>query len=147
MAKQTIKVITEHGTFTRQTARPYAYIVIVKGKRAEVLEARRLDEIAVERRNARRYRAQVATGVSDCPRAYSVEDLAQWAVAAEARAAALEARGPITVDEGDTFDALGWCSRFDLARKLADSTDAARFRSIEIVDIATGAIVPVRATL
>jgi len=41
MAKQKLTVTTDAGTFTRTTARTYTHIVVAKGARHEVAEARR----------------------------------------------------------------------------------------------------------
>lgn len=152
MAKiPTLTVTTEFGTFQRQTARTYTHIVIVKGYRAERLEASRVSTITDSRKTAALYRkgldttGRVAYG--------SQEQLNIWAAQYEAEAAALEARGPITADattwglteanltSTPTWAVIGWCGRLDLARKLAVGTEASRFRHVHVIEVATGKVV------
>jgi hypothetical protein len=157
MAKAKLEVGTELGTFTRTTGRTYTHLVAVSGFRAELLEADRLGGIVAERKQAAKYRRIVATGRNPEDRLPVHQELTatwiadgsllKWAEEAEARAAKLEARGPITVDGASGWlqdDApvvphvLGWCGRLDLARKLASSNEAARYRTVRIFEVATG---------
>jgi hypothetical protein len=157
MAKTKLEVKTEHGTFTRTTARTYTHLVIAKGYRAEKIEASRLFEITEARKDATRYRKVIAQG-HDPQFPNSAEWLAegkyaQWAEEADQRAARLEAVGPITADLDNwglhdanlastpTWGVLGWCGRLDLARKLADTDGASRYRTVHIIDVATGQVV------
>lgn len=153
MAKPTLNVTSEFGTFTRQTARAYTHLVIVRGVKAEKVEAYRLDAIASNRKLIARYRKQAATGVSDCPRAYSVDDLLKWAAQYEAEVARLVAVGPVTTDKASwgadeknlasvptDFGVVGWCGRLDLARKLAEK-ESRTWREVVILEVETGATV------
>jgi hypothetical protein len=146
MANQTkLTVTTDIGTFTRKTVRTYSHIVVIKGERKEVLEARRLAAIASDRKQAARYDAILATGrdprdVTDWSRQHTAQviadgSLAKWAQEARARADALDASGPITADQGDTFSVLGWTGRLDLALKLAGTEQALNYRHIRIYAI------------
>jgi len=149
MAKQTkLTVTTDAGTFSRRTARTYSHIVVVKGERAELLEARRLRDLASARKDAAEYQETHDTGKlfgarpagtvgGDWDRKCSVEfraegKFAEWAASARQRAAELEARGPVTADKGDTFGVLGWCGRLDLAGKLAATEQASYYREVRI---------------
>lgn len=162
MAKTTtLKVTTPFGTFTRQTARTYTHFVVVCGFKAEALEAIRLAEIQMERTNAAKYRRILADGCdvrerSEWHRQNTLKNiadgsLAKWADQAEARAARLEAKGPITQDRDSwgltdanlastpTFGVAGWCGRLDLARKLAEKQGS--YRTVAIIEVATGQVV------
>ena len=58
MAKTTkLTVATDVGTFTRKTVRTYTHLVLVKGFRAEVLEASRQRELESQLEQAARYAA------------------------------------------------------------------------------------------
>jgi hypothetical protein len=134
MAK--LKVITDVGTFTRTTERTYTHIVVVKGYRAEKLEASRLHHIKDCKQSLERYKADPA--------------YARYIPECEAELATLEARGPITKDgdhwgdfRGLTSDTPqwhvhGWTGRLDLARKLYATEGASRYRDVRIYDVATG---------
>jgi len=152
MAKQTKLTVTSPlGTFTRTTVRTYSHLVVVKGERFELLEARRLRNIAYSQKMAADYRATHTRGfdpkdASDFSREHTAERIADgsyltWAEELDTEIAALVARGPYTEDTGDTWLALGWCGRLDLARKLAVTEQASTYRHVAIVDVATGAVV------
>lgn len=161
MAKPTLKVTTEFGTFTRQTARTYTHLVIVRGYRAEMREGYRQAEIAAQKKEAARYRRVIAAGhdVKDTTpwqRENTQQFLAEgkfqaWAESAEKRVAQLEAMGAITADGNDgwtlheaapklVWALAGWCGRLDLAHKLADK-ERRTWREVVILDVATGATV------
>lgn len=161
MAKPTLKVTTEFGTFTRQTARTYTHLVIVRGYRAEMREGYRQAEIASQKKEAARYRRVIAAGhdakdTTTWQREHTAACLAEgkflaWAESAERRVAQLEAMGKITADGNDgwtlaeaapvlAWGLAGWCGRLDLARKLADK-EARAWREVVILDVATGATV------
>lgn len=153
MAKPTLKVITEFGTFTRQTARKYTHLVIVKGHKAERLEARRLEAIANGKARISKYRRTIETGecqdarpgkAGEWDRKCTADflasgEMAQFLAGEEARVAELEAQGVITEDQGQTWTVLGWCGRLQLARNLANSSQASLFRHVEIIDVAAAA--------
>lgn len=164
MAKPKLTVTTEWGTFTRSTARTYTHLVIVKGYRAERIEAGRLANIADAKKRLAQYRQVVATGqcqdarpgrAGDFDRECTAKFLAEgryagWIQDAEQEIIRLEAVGPITEDRADwgldaatlakvpTWGVLGWCGRIDLARKLATTQQAAAYRNVQIIDITTG---------
>jgi hypothetical protein len=146
MAKTKLTVTTDAGTFTRTTARTYAFIVVLKGERHELLEAERKRGIAHALKNAARYAATQTSGidpddskpgVSQWSKDLHAEWVAkgqygEWAANSRDEAAELEARGPVTADAGDTFGILGWCGRLDLAVKLAATDVASRYREVRI---------------
>jgi hypothetical protein len=148
MAKQKLTVTTDAGTFTRTTARTYTHIVVAKGVRAELLEARRLRDLASARKNAAEYQDAHDNGTlydarpagtvggdwdRECHAAFRAEGkYAGWAQDARERAAKHEARGVITADEGDTFIILGWAGRADLAAKVAVTELARDYRDVRI---------------
>lgn len=164
MAKPTLTVTSEFGTFTRSTARTYTHIVIVKGYKAELVEGYRLESIKTHLKDLANYRKTVETGQcqdarpgagGEWDRKITAVNLAdgsytRWIAANEAEVARLQAVGPITEDQNTgslaanylgqapTFSVIGWCGRLDLARKLATSTEASRYRTVVIVDVATG---------
>jgi hypothetical protein len=154
MAKQKLTVKTDVGTFTRSTNRTYAYIVVAKGERAEVLEAGRLEAIKHAKAQAAKYRRVLATGQSDdirrdhpvsmafdlkCHAEYLADgSYAKWAEGSEATAAKLEADGPITEDAGD-WSCVCWNSRLDLAVKEAAKLE--RYRHVRIYDVDSDALV------
>jgi hypothetical protein len=144
-------VQTAFGTFKRSTEnRTYSHFVVVGPVRADVLEAERLGTIAYERKQAARYRRVVETGVNPGERSGNIWDrqstqryladgsYVKWAASSEALAAKLEADGPVTADAGEP-GVVGWCSRLDLAYKLA--AKQTRFRFVHVIDVATGAVV------
>lgn len=53
--------------------------------------------------------------------------------------AKLENDGAIVVDKRTDWGVLGWAGRLDLARNVARSQQAMRYRYVRIYDIATGA--------
>lgn len=151
MAKK-LTVKTDIGTFTRTTARSYEAIVVVKGERAEQLEAERIAGIKHAKEQAERYRGILATGQPDnvrehardfdleCHRTFMADgSYAKWAEQEAATAARLEAQGPITEDAGDWF-CHGWSGRLDLAVKEASSSRLSRYRSVRIYEVASGAL-------
>lgn len=162
MAKPTLNVTTDFGTFTRQTARTYTHLVICCGFRAELREAFRVAEIASQKKEAARYRRIIAAGadVTDktpfnrqCTAQFLAEGKFQtWAESSEQRVAQLEAMGPITADGNDgwslseaapavlAWGVAGWCGRLDLATKLADK-QRKTWRQVVVIDVATGATV------
>lgn len=159
MAKASRYVVaSEFGTFRRETARTYSHVVIARGYRAELLEAGRLTEIKTARADAANYRATIARGSDPGDRTQFHRDLTakwiatgeleQWAATADARAARLEAEGPITTDRASwggvgapEWTVLGWAGRLELARKVATGEQARAYREVAIVDVATGATV------
>jgi hypothetical protein len=148
MAKQKLTVTTDAGTFTRTTARTYTHIVVAKGLRSEVLEARRLRDLAQARKEAREYQDTHDNGTlynarpagtiggdwdRECNAKFRAEGrYAEWAQNARDRVASHEARGPITADEGDTFGILGWAGRADLAAKVAVTENARDYRDVRV---------------
>jgi len=148
MPQKKLTVVTDVGTFTRQTARTYTHIVVVKDKRHEVLEAQRVAEMASCRKYAASYRETVRTGVSkddrtDWHREHTTARIAdgsfaKWIEQYDAEAAALEARGPVTADGETPWEVLSWCGRLDLARKEYASKSASYYRHVRIYDVATG---------
>jgi hypothetical protein len=155
--KAALKVVTPFGTFTRTTARTYTHLVIAKGERAELLEAERLAGIKERRKKAAQYAETQRTGIGhdlrpagtvggDWDRKCTAEYVAEgqyerWAIAAAATADKLEADGVITADRGSDFGVLGWSGRLDLARKVASTDIAARYRTVIIIDALTGEVV------
>jgi hypothetical protein len=146
--KQTLTVATEVGTFTRTTARTYAFVVVVKGERAEYLESIRVADLAAKRRELARCQHVLATGVDPQARKGSQWDLdctakflaegryEKWVAEYTKEIAEIEARGPITEDaHDDKFGAFGWCGRLDLAIKLAETKQAQTFRHVRIYDM------------
>lgn len=157
-------VNSKFGTFTRKTARIYTHIVIVKGYRAERIEASRLSEIASTEKALVNYRRTVEAGRSlntapgasgdwdrECAAKFLADgSYAEWIVRGEAELARLQAVGPITEDKEywstspenlastPQWSVLGWCGRLDLARKLYASNEASRYRNVAIIDVATG---------
>jgi len=142
MAKQKLTVTTDAGTFTRTTARTYTHIVVAKGARHEVAEARRQANLQSLRDIVARYRKTLVTGVDPTDRneyhraqtARSIADgsYATWIPEYDARIAAAEAVAPITEDIGTTFGLVGWCGRADLAVKLANTEGAQEYRDVRI---------------
>jgi len=162
MAKAKLTVTTPVGTFTRQTARTYTHVVIVDGVRSELLEANRLASIESLKRDIVKYERAIAdNGAADLAEErarvlrngmtperadewvasiayiHAADEQSKYRASAVARLAELEARGPIVEDEVKVGD-LGWCGRLDLARKLATSTQANRYRTVRIFEVATG---------
>jgi len=143
MAKTTqLTVKTDVGTFTRKTVRTYSHIVVVQGERKEVLERRRLADIATDRKNAARYDRIAAEGfdptdrhpshVASTARMIADGSLVKWAQEARDRADALDAAGPITADDSAPAGVLGWTGRLDLALKLAGTEQALNYRHVRI---------------
>lgn len=164
MAKRTLTVTSEFGTFTRKTERTYTHLVVVKGYRAEVREGHRKAEIASQKKEAAKYRRVIAAGFDvadttqwqrECTQKFLAEGKFQkWVEQADQAVARLEAIGPITTD-GNTWGLsdeqlaaqpawglAGWCGRLDLAMKVAD-TQRKTYRQVAIIDVATGATVEV----
>lgn len=162
MARTTrLTVQTEVGTFTRETARTYTHLVVARGYRAEVVEARRLETIASERKLADGYRNVVALGHdpsdrTEFSRQCTAENLAngdylRWIAAAEATVARLEAHGSVVRDldgwdltvenlasEATTWRVVGWCGRRDLADKLVASRDCQILVDVRVFAVADG---------
>lgn len=164
MAKTKLTVTSAYGTFTRTTARTYSHLVIAKGYMAERLEANRLAAISEATKTLAKYRSTVATGIDpdarpagtvggnwdrECTARYLAEGkYTGWIADTEAELARLIAMGPITDDRDHyclngtngppTWFVLGWNGRLDLARKLASSTEASRYRNVVILDVTTG---------
>jgi hypothetical protein len=147
MAKGTkLTVATAVGTFTRTTARTYTHIVVVQGERAELLEAERLADIKTARKSlAEHLNAQqdLAPLKGEWRSRFHSEWLAEgkyaeWAEADRARIAKREAEGVITQDSTRPAAVIGWSGRLDLARKVATSYLANRYRTVRIFDVATG---------
>lgn len=167
MATPTLTVTTDFGTFTRQTARTYTHIVIVRGYRAEHIEANRLATIAGAKKAVAKYQRTIDTGVDpdtrqgasgDWDRKMTTQYLAEgryqgWIADEQQSIARLEAIGPITQDleswstdernltSTPTWAVFGWCGRLDLARNLAATKQATRYREVHIIDVATGKVV------
>jgi hypothetical protein len=159
MAKPTLTVTSAFGTFTRSTARPYAFLVIGKGYRAEKIEATRLKRITELKSDVDRYRAVIETGVDPTNRSlfdreFTARSLAngsysKWLADASAELDRLKALPPVTEDKASwpledtnlssapTWVALGWSSRLDLARKL-EATEGANYRYVLVLDVTTG---------
>lgn len=138
MANPKLTVTTPEGTFTRQTARTYTHLVITRGYRAELLEAKRLQEIPYFRKLARNYRKGL-DGYGT-PARTPQDQLNTWADEYDQRAADLEAKGPITQDHDRGWGLAGWCGRLDLAVKLADQ-EAKTYRQVKIYRVADGQLV------
>jgi len=161
MAKHTkLTVATEVGTFTRTTVRTYTHLVVAGPTRAEVLEARRQEQMAESRREIAEYGApgavinhiaaerarvtrngmspaQVDEWMARIAHLHTDETFAGYAADAAATLARLEQEGPVTVDR-DAPGVLGWCGRLDLAMKLAATEQANPYRWVRVVDVTTG---------
>lgn len=148
MATSKITVTTDVGTFTRQTARTYTHIVVVKGYRAEVLEARRQRDLAYYRREIASYQQIIDTdgrsarGIGWEPRVVA-ECLATgkyqgWIDGFKREIQKLEAMGPITADQGDTWLVHGWCGRLQLAVNQTRTEQVTSYREVRIYEVATG---------
>lgn len=153
MKKATLTVTTDLGTFTRTTARTYTHLVIVKGYRADRIEAHRVATIAHNLKLAKQYRKGLDGSGRPCS-SVNQEQLNIWADEYQQSALVLEAMAPITDDKASwgldevnltsvpTWGVIGWCGRLDLARKLAAGKEGVeRFRDVRIIDVATGAVV------
>ena len=139
MAKQTLTVTTDAGTFTRTTARTYSHIVVVANKRHEALEARRVSDNAHIQRDLTKYLETVRTGINP-------DDRTEWKRALTAQWIAdgsyakwisqlqqeLADSTPITADVATDLSVLGWCGRLDLAVKLAAGEEARVYRDVRI---------------
>lgn len=167
MAKPTLTVTTDIGTFTRQTARTYTHVVVAKGYRAELIESYRQAEIKRTTKDLATYRLTVATGQcqdarpgasGNWDREMTAQHLADGSYAryiadAEAELARLTAMQPITEDRPSwgvsdanlaatpAWFALGWCGRLNLAATLAKSNEASRYRNVRVYEVATGKLV------
>lgn len=149
MAKTRLTVKTELGTFTRTTARTYSHVVVVDNERAEVLESERLRRIAEQRVYLKKYElgaGGIAQDVRPLSREFDLKCHAEyladgsytrWIAGANETIAKLEATGPITADVPGA-GVIGWAGRLDLARKLATSALATRYRTVKIFDVTTG---------
>ena len=118
-----LTVTTEVGTFSRRTERPYQFIIVGSDK-AESREAHRQSRLDYQVYRRDRLRTILAAGQNP-------QDRYDWAVKstaqniadgsyvrelaeAEAKIAAIEAEGAITVDSG--FGLLGWSAALHNAR-------------------------------
>jgi len=146
MAKRTLTVTTEFGTFTRTTHRDYTYVIVAGPRRFESREQERQAEMRGSRESIAYYRRIIDNGGDpDAPlwrQKYIAEGLASGEYAkalasARARLTTNDARGVITEDSGKPC-AWGWSSRLDLARKEAASSRLRWARWVRIFDIATG---------
>lgn len=132
-----LTVTTDVGTFSRETARPYTHVVVISQRRAEVLEARRREDLASTRREVDAYRRGVDTqGNSLQQRWFDQGKVAEWIADLDARVARLEAQGPITTDEPLTWGTSNWASRRDLADEYAAALT--EFRHVRVYEVATG---------
>lgn len=154
MAKTKRTVISDLGTFTRTTARTYQYLVVVKGRKADVLEAYRRETLRSKTRELAKYRQELATGIrtdwrpagtvgGDWDRkmtALFIEDgsYVKWIAQLETALASVELNTPITEDEAGDYVVAGWCGRLDLAMKLFDQQNT--FRHAAIINVETGKV-------
>jgi hypothetical protein len=128
MTRPTLTVETVHGTFTRQTARPYAFVIAARGERPEHIRRREetqrgylvdglayaLAQLAGERPIPAPYTRETRDDVlSDVARREHL--LATWDEHLDALLAAEEAAllQPFADKRSE------WSSRLDLARKAA----------------------------
>ena len=150
MAKK-LTVTTEIGTFTRQTARPYTYVVVANGGSDWAIREHLKFELDRAKSNVE-YWTAVRDFERDAPLNYTVTPNRPYSAV---EVAAELAKNQALVDQIESgqaladqtakaaaapFAALTWCSRLDLARK-EQRTWAARFREVRIYDVATGQVV------
>jgi len=137
-----LAVITDLGTFTRETSRPYTHVVVAGGRRAEVLEAHRLMSIANFRHQVECYKQGLdTTGV---PLTFAPEVVLQWIVDLTRDVEGLEAKGPITQDTVALWQATNWSADKDRAIALAHSDELFSFRTVRVYEVATGRLVQQR---
>jgi hypothetical protein len=152
--KTTLTVTTPHGTFTRETNRPYAYIVVARGSRLDYLTRNNQGEVVNATKNLAyerqclaeleggfvRYEwngtreAQIANA-QECIAAnlaFLAPGAAQAKLAAEIAASDARLLAPFSEKGGQ------WSSRLDLAIRVANDM-ATTCRDVRIFDVATGA--------
>lgn len=148
MAKRKLTVVTEFGTFSRQTDRQYQFVIISRGLHAHVVERRHRDAIAYALDSIQFYEKELAKpgdahfsystthdGVKLTGRQTAELALAQYRESVQNDARDLASKLASAAAEG--FGASSWSSRFDLARKAA--ADAAEYNmDVRIIDVATG---------
>lgn len=153
MAKHKLTVTTEHGTFTRTTARTYAFLVAARGRRVDEINHRRERERIYLTKELAKYRAVVESGIvpANFRSSSTLDDYRRYAANTAVEIEHLDAKYDREIVEaeaaaGAPFAAGGasWSSRFDLARREADKLRTF-YRDVRIFDVATGAeVAPVR---
>jgi hypothetical protein len=154
MAKKTaLTVVTPFGTFTRTTARTYTHLVVVKGYRAELLDAKRVKAIESSKRTIAEYLQTIETGRRPDERGAWDREVTttflaegryqEWLAEERTTLARLQALAPITKDgtswnfqntEDASWGIVGWCGRLDLAVKLFNQQDEYRHAAIVALD-------------
>ncbi len=145
MPKTKYTVVTDLGTFTRQTHRTYSHIVVVKDYTKEHCEGVRRDCIKSllkdiveyerdEKDGGAAYRAKhngtgAYAGVCDF---YNAEWIAKHLASAREQLVKHTAKGPVTKDVENEAGPLGWCGSLTLARKLASGSMARVHRTVRI---------------
>lgn len=83
MAKPTLKVVTPHGTVTRQTSRPYQFVVVARGRRHDLVT--HLHQTSVEyKEDGLRYNRAKLAGTEPIREWQSREQIEREVAAAEA---------------------------------------------------------------
>lgn len=103
--KQTYRVVTEQGTFTRETARQYAYVVVARGQRKERIRRGNAQDLEATKKN-RLYYMEI---IAELEQGHNRYPSTPNSVAQE------QAR----LDAADAFIAGGWES--ELTSRLAQS--------------------------
>jgi hypothetical protein len=142
--KQNLTVVTDFGTFTRTTARDYAFVVACRGRKHETIEREYANNRASQTDNVAYLRRKLA----GTERIYDWEtraEVEQSLAASEAWLAGggeLARQADIAAADAALLAPFGekactWSSRLDLARKQA-AKDREWYRDVRIFDVATG---------
>lgn len=151
MARPKITVTTAVGTFSRQTARGYQFVLVANGRSEWWIDQNIAYELPTARENVAYFRGMlsgakpramnynVAAAAGEQPHPYTDAECATHLAKDEALLAALEDGSErarrLSVAEAAPYAVLSWCSRLDLARKEA-ARWSSHFRSVRIFSIA-----------
>lgn len=149
MAKGKLSVTTEVGIFSRRTDRPYKFVIVARGLRANVVERRHKQTVANAKDAITYYEKKLATepekefysrikheGVLLTGRQTAEFYLTQSREIVANDARDLAAKFAAAAAEG--FSAPSWSSRLDLAKKAA--LDLAEYNEdVRVYDVETGA--------
>src|SRR5678815_1271263 len=118
--KPTLSVATEYGTFTRETARPYAFVIASKGKTADAYRAERAAAIAYAAKKLAEYRQVVATGVVPAGYRLTVAHYVEIVANQERLLAELQAKPDDADEKAAETTQWGWSADRRNAEKVAN---------------------------
>lgn len=150
MARPKLSVTTPRGTFTRESARPYAFVVVISGRTPARLDADLRGSIKSAKSNMAYCLEQVAAGGTSWQGAEKYQaDADRYVKLIERWEEELEANGSLSAEErnrvavADWSDPTGaqWSSRLELAKKAAENIVSYGYAAAEVYEVATGKLV------